>query len=139
MATSPCHPHLSRLCALRSIVESGSDADIAKAVAYGKRIKLYPLSQAANPPETTFVDAINVVFDGTIPYDLHFFQSLDRMVQNEPWLERDKAMIDMLKSIGIEKGKPFNPDAKTQETLETAAREAQRGSMPLRDCLSTLL
>jgi hypothetical protein len=47
------------------------------------------------------------------------------MVQTEPWLERDKVMIDMLKSIGIEKGKPFNPDAKTQETLETAAREAQ--------------
>ena len=37
---------------LRSILKSGSDADIAKAVAYGKRIKLYPLSQAANPPAT---------------------------------------------------------------------------------------
>lgn len=110
---------------LRSIVASGSDADIANAVAYGKRINLYPLSQAGNPPPTTFVDAINVVFDATIPYDLRFFQSLDRMVQTEPWLERDKAMIDMLKSIGIEKGKPFNPDAKTQETLEAAAREAR--------------
>ena len=27
-------------------------------------------------------------------------------------------MIDMLKSIGIEKGKPFNPDAKTQDILK---------------------
>ena len=36
------------------------------------------------------------------------------MVQAEPWLERDKAMIDPLKTIGIERGKPFNPDAKTQ-------------------------
>ena len=35
---------------LRSNLKSGSDADIAKAVAYGKRIKFYPLSQAANPP-----------------------------------------------------------------------------------------
>ena len=33
--------------------ESGSEADIAKAVAYGKRVKFYPLSQAANPPPTT--------------------------------------------------------------------------------------
>ena len=41
---------------LRSNLKSGSDADIAKAVAYGKRIKLYPLSQAANPPPTKFVD-----------------------------------------------------------------------------------
>ena len=37
---------------LRSILQSGSDADVAKAVAYAKRIKLYPLSQAANPAAT---------------------------------------------------------------------------------------
>jgi hypothetical protein len=109
---------------LRSILRSGSDVDVAKAVDYAKRIKLYPLSQAANPPATTFVDAINSVYDSTIPYDLRFFQSLDRIVQTEPWLPRDKLMIDMLKSIGIEKGKPFSPDAKTQDTLNSAAREA---------------
>jgi hypothetical protein len=51
---------------LRSILKSGSDADIAKAVAYAKRIKLYPLSQAANPPMTTFAEAIDVVYDSTI-------------------------------------------------------------------------
>ncbi len=109
---------------LRSILKSGSDADIAKAVTYAKRIKLYPISQAANPPPTTFVDAIDVVYDFTIPYDLRFFQSLDRVVQVEPWLARDKLMIDVLKSIGIEKGKPFNPDAQTQDVLTSAAREA---------------
>jgi hypothetical protein len=109
---------------LRSNLKSSSDADIAKAVAYGKRIRLYPLAQAANPPATTFVDAIDVVFDSTIPYDLRFFQTLDRFVQREPWLERDKAMIDQLRSIGIEKGKPFNPDAKTQKVLGEAVREA---------------
>jgi len=109
---------------LRSILRSGSDADVAKAATYGKRIKLYPLAQAANPPATTFVDAIDVVYDSTIPYDLRFFQSLDRVVQREPWLPRDRLMIDMLKSIGIEKGKPFNPDAKTEAALNAAAREA---------------
>jgi hypothetical protein len=75
---------------LRSILQSGSDADVAKAVAYAKRIKLYPLSQADNPPLTTFVDAIDVVYDATIPYDVRFFQSLNRVVQIEPWLTRDR-------------------------------------------------
>jgi hypothetical protein len=89
---------------LRSILKSGSDADVAKAVAYSKGIKVYPLSQAANPSPTVFVDAIDEVFDATIPYDLRFYQSLDRMVQHEPWLLRDRAMIDQLKSIGIQKG-----------------------------------
>jgi hypothetical protein len=109
---------------LRSILKSGSDADVAKAVAYGRRIKFYPLSQAANPPATTYVDVVDDVYDSTIPYDLRFFQSLNRMVQLEPWLTRDKVMIDQLKAIGIEKGKPFNPDAKTQETLKQAALDA---------------
>jgi hypothetical protein len=118
-------PNYQGYALLRSILQSGSDVDVAKAVAYAKRIKVYPLSQAANPPATTFVDAIDVVFDSTIPYDLHFFQSLDRVVQMEPWLPRDKVMIDMLKSIGIEKGKPFNPDTETQDVLNSAAREAR--------------
>ena len=77
------------------------------------------------PAGDDFVDAIDVVFDSTIPYDLRFFEALDRFVQREPWLERDKAMIDQLKSIGIEKGKPFNPDAKTQEDPRG---DAQRGA-----------
>ncbi|MQR01518.1 DUF1254 domain-containing protein [Glaciimonas soli] len=110
---------------LRSILKGGSEADITKAVAYGKRIKLYPLSQAANPPATIFVDAIDVVFDATIPYDLRYFQSLDRIVQIEPWLTRDKVMINHLKSLGIEKGKAFKPDATIQEILKSAASEAR--------------
>jgi hypothetical protein len=109
---------------LRSNVTSGSETDVAKAVAYGKQIKFYPLAQAANPPATKFTDSIDKLFDSTIPYDIRFFQALDRVVQREPWLERDKVMIETLKAIGIEKGKPFNPDEKTTKILADAAREA---------------
>ena len=110
---------------LRSNLASGSEADVAKAVAYGKRVKIYPLSQAGNPPATTFVDAIDVVFDSTIPGDIRFFQALDRFVQHEPWIDRDRVMIDMLKSIGIEKGKTFAPDQGTQAVLKDAIGEAR--------------
>lgn len=109
----------------RSNLASHSDTDIAKAATYGKRLKVYPLSQAANPPETKFTDAKDVIYDSTIPYDLRFFQSLNRIVQSEPWQTRDKAMIDQLKTIGIEKGKPFNPEAKTAAILNSAAAEAR--------------
>ena len=68
-------------------------------------------SQASNPPATVFTDVKDVMFDSTIRYDASFFEHLDRIVQSEPWLQRDRAMIDPLKSIGIEKGKPFKPDA----------------------------
>lgn len=117
-------PTYTGFAILRSNLGSGSEADIAKAVDYGKGIKVYPLSQAANPPETKQVDLIDVEFDSTIRYDLRFFEMLDRFVQREPWLERDKVMIGSLKTIGIEKGKPFAPDVKTEAILEDALAEA---------------
>ena len=77
-----------------------------------------------HPPATVFTDAKDVTFDSTIRYDASFFEHLDRIVQNEPWLDRDRAMIDQLKSLGIEKGKPFRPGAETKTLLASAAREA---------------
>ena len=112
---------------LRSNVKSHSDEDVAKSVAYGKRIKVYPLSEASDPPPTVFTDAADAVFDSTIQYDHRFFRILDRIVQSEPWLPRDGAMIDQLKSIGIEKGKPFNPDAKTTASRSTRRKKPKRG------------
>jgi hypothetical protein len=109
---------------LRSNLVSHDDADIAKSVSYGKRIKVYPLSRADNPPPTNFSDAFDTLFDSTIRYDASFYQNLDRVVQNEPWLQRDRAMIDQLKTIGIEKGRPFSPDQTTQGILNASAREA---------------
>ncbi|AHK44683.1 MULTISPECIES: DUF1254 domain-containing protein [Ensifer] len=110
---------------LRSNLASHADADIEKSVAYAKRLKVYPLSQAASPPETVFTDARDVLFDSTIRYDVSFFQSLDRIVQSEPWLARDRAMIDQLRSLGIEKGKPFRPEATTTEALAVGIEEAR--------------
>jgi hypothetical protein len=107
---------------LRSNFRSGSDADIAAAVAYGRKIKIYPLG--GNAGSSAPVDVFDKPFNATIPYDASYFESLNRFVQAEPWLARDKVMIQSLKTIGIEKGRPFNPDAKTKAILDNAAREA---------------
>ena len=47
------------------------------------------------------------------------------MVQEEPVLPRDVTIMGMLKSIGIEKGRDFKPDAATRSILKSAAQEAQ--------------
>lgn len=109
---------------LRSNLTDGSKEDIARAVNYGKRIKIYPYAQASNPPQTTFVDLLEINFANVIPYDVRFFESLARFVQREPWLKRDMSMIDQLKTIGIEKGKDFKPDAHTKEILSAAIKDA---------------
>jgi len=110
---------------IRSVLKSGSAADVQKAVAYGRRMRLYPLSRAADPSPTVYLDAGDVIIDSTIPYDLSFFESLQRMVDAEPWAERDRAMIDPLKTIGIERGKNFSPDAQTRQLLGEAILEAK--------------
>lgn len=107
------------------MLKSGSDADVAAAVAYSKRVKVYPLSEASKNPETVFVDASEKVYDSSIPYDASFYESLNKIVQEEPWLERDRAMIDPLKTIGIERGKNFSPDARTKEILTAAVKTAK--------------
>ena len=113
---------------LRSNLKSGSDADIAKAVTYGKKIKFYPLAQAANPPATKFVDAIDNVYDSTIPYDIRFFQSLDRFVQREPWLERDKATINSSPSAS-RKASPSSPTPKRSSYLKMQSAKPMAGWM----------
>lgn len=110
---------------LRVNLPSHSDADVAKAIEYGKKIKVYPFSAAASPPQTVFIDVKDILFDSTIRFDSTFFEHLNRVVQSEPWLPRDKVMIDQLKSLGIEKGKPFKPDMATRFVLDAAAVEAK--------------
>lgn len=107
---------------LRSNIRSRSDADVTEAVAYARRIGFYTLG--AEPAETRFVDLSGKLFDATIPYDRRFFASLARIVAYEPWLTRDKAMIDHLKAIGIAKGTTFDPD-RDGALLDAAAEEAK--------------
>ncbi|HZS19083.1 MAG TPA: DUF1254 domain-containing protein [Candidatus Udaeobacter sp.] len=108
---------------LRSNFKTGSDADIAAAVKYGKRIRMYPFGKPSD--NTVFVDVYDKAYHATIPYDASYFEWLNRFVQAEPWLTRDKALIDTLKTIGIEKGKQFSPEVSTKPILDRAAREAR--------------
>jgi hypothetical protein len=109
---------------IRSNLASHGEADVAKAIAYGKKMRVYPLARSGSPAATVFTDAKDVDFDSTIRYDASFFEHLDRIVQSEPWLQRDRAMIDPLKSLGIQKGKPFAPSDATRKLLASAAQEA---------------
>jgi hypothetical protein len=110
---------------IRSILRGGSDAEIAQAVDYARKIKLYPLSQVGDPPETAWVDASSQRFDAAIPYDIRFFQALHKIIQEEPFLHRDRVMIDQLSSLGIEAGKAFDPNSATEQILTDAIHEAR--------------
>ncbi len=110
---------------LRSNLRSHGADDVTQSAAYAKQVKVYPLSQASNPPPTVFTDVADVLFDSTIQYDESFYDHLNRIVQSEPWLDRDRAMIDQLRSLGIQKGKAFTPDETTRLALAAGIRDAQ--------------
>jgi hypothetical protein len=110
---------------LRSQIASGQDTDVAAAVQYGLRLRMYPLALANDPPRTTFLDAADVDFDATLTYDDRFFEVLSDFVHAQPWLERDKVMIDVLASLGIVKDSPFVPDEAARQAMTDAAQDAR--------------
>lgn len=87
-----------------------NDATDADAAEYAKTIKVYYLSEAENPPATTFLDATHKPYGSLPTYDYTYFQDINHLVQNNPVRRQDKAMIALLKDLGIEKGKPFDPN-----------------------------
>ena len=72
------------------------------AVAYLQTVRIYPLSEAANPRPTKFVQGAQRKYDGQPMFDLSDFYLLDRAVQTEPIREHDKIMYGMLATIGIQ-------------------------------------
>jgi hypothetical protein len=108
---------------IRAIPAGSTQADVAASLALVKKLRVYPLAQAANPPEQRFIDIHGQTFDGVASFDERFFESLARMVQEEPLQHRDLVAMGMLKSIGIEKGKKFKPEPSTQRILKEAAQE----------------
>jgi hypothetical protein len=50
-----------------------------------------------------------------------YWEGLAEIINEEPVLERDRIMLGMLQPLGIEKGKPFNPDERQKKLLTDAA------------------
>ena len=57
----------------------------------------------------------------TQPRGLAYWQVLSDIINREPVQERDRFFLAMLKPLGIEKGKTFNPDERQAKLLTEAA------------------
>lgn len=109
---------------VRSILASSSEEVARTGDALVKKIKVYPLSEAAHPPQQRFIDMTGVLYEPGVPYNADFYVSLARMVNEEPAQTKDLEMLGMLLPLGIEKGKTFDPDSATRTLLNAAASEA---------------
>lgn len=108
------------------------DGDLKSASNTLRQAKIYPLSQAANPPATKMFDG-SVPMNTIAPRGFEYWQRLADIINSEPVQERDRFFLAMLKPLGIEKGKPFNPNERQKRILTEAAdfgfRMAQTISM----------
>jgi len=109
---------------LRPIIPDASPENLAKAAAFAKRIKVYPLSQAENPPESRSVDIYGRNMEGIVKLDETVYAELHEIIQEETVEEQNLAMMGLLRTIGIEKGAPFAPDAAMTEVYAVASAEA---------------
>jgi hypothetical protein len=109
--------------------DGSSDEATREAIRLAKRLRLYPLAQASRPPASCFIDMSGRLFDGIVRMDESYYESLARMVDEEPARPRDATMMESLKRLGIGKGRPFAPLAATRTLLAEAARRVHRELM----------
>lgn len=80
--------------------------------------RCYPLSLANDPPEQQFVNVSGKRFNTIHSNDFKFFEELNAVIQYEPADAGDADPLGLFASIGIKKGQPFAPDARTKGLLE---------------------
>jgi hypothetical protein len=98
------------------------DPNQEKALTTMAAIRIYPYSQKDNPPTTPHLKPDGRKWSGTQPRGLAYWEGLAKFINEDIVQERDRMIMGMLQPLGIEKGKPFNPDARQKEILIEAAR-----------------
>ncbi|MBP1160211.1 hypothetical protein ABIC28_002313 [Rhodococcus sp. PvR044] len=89
-----------------------------------KQSRVYRLSESANPPEMTFVNIADEVFNTVHSNDISFFGEVDELIQEEPPGSLDPERAGQLAGIGIKHGRPFEPDDRLKKILDSAAKTA---------------
>jgi len=87
-----------------------------------KHTRIYPLSKASNPPTMKFVNMSGKPFCMVNRADYPYWELLNKVVQEEPSDSLDPVTLGFYASIGIQKGKPFAPDARMKKILTDAAK-----------------
>ncbi len=109
---------------LRPIIADASPENLKKAADFAKTIKIYPLSQAENPPKNKSVDLYGKIMEGTPVLDETIFSEINAIIQEEVVDEQNKSMMGLLNYIGIQKGKEFKPSPELMKIYAAAAPEA---------------
>jgi hypothetical protein len=97
------------------------DPDPEKSRALVEGVKIYSFGRREDSPHTRLISPEGRPWSGDQPRGLEYWERLHGIYQSEIVDERDRFYLAMLKQLGIEKGKSFEPDERLKRILEDAA------------------
>jgi hypothetical protein len=103
---------------LRGFIVDGKPDHAVKM--YTEGLKIYPLSKAQNPPKMEFISGSKKYVNTIHANNYKFYEELHTVIDREPVEMLDPELRGLFASVGIQKGKPFAPDARMKKILTDA-------------------
>jgi hypothetical protein len=116
---------IKNLVALRALPVGG---DLKKALDGLRSVKIYPLATAADPKPLEVIETTEKAMDSSSlrwEDNIKFWEVLHRVIDAETTVPEFLPMYGLLSELGIEKGKPFQPDERMKAVLEQAAKQGR--------------
>ena len=88
---------------------------------YREHAKIYPLSEGPRPPVVKNITG--TPWNSLVPEDAAAFEWMHEIIDYEPAEAFGRELLGRLASLGIEKSKSFEPDARLQGIFEEAAQQ----------------
>tara|TARA_B100000809_G_C15109254_1_gene519943 strand:+ start:424 stop:2004 length:1581 start_codon:yes stop_codon:yes gene_type:complete len=103
---------------LRGFLVDGKPDQASKM--YREGLKVYALKDIDQQPEMKFINGSGKTFNTIHANDYEFYKELSNVLQKEPISFLDPELRGLFASIGIQKGKEFNPNPRMKKTLKEA-------------------
>jgi hypothetical protein len=112
-------PTYNNLLILRGFLVDGKPDAAAKM--FSEQVKIYPLSEKDNPPKMVITSGSGISYNTIHANDFSFYEEIAEVLHKEPLDFIDLELRGLFASIGLQKGKDFNPGPKLIKTLTDAA------------------
>jgi len=115
-------PTYINLFVLRGFLVDGKPDKAAKM--FSEQVKIYPLSEKANPPKMVIISGSGISYNTIHANDFSFYEEIALVLDKEPLDFIDLELRGLFASIGLQKGKEFNPSPELKKTLTEAVAVA---------------
>ena len=104
---------------LRGFLDEEGKTDTARD-SFKNGLKVYPYAMRANPQANNFKNLTDWTVNTIHANNFKFYEELNEVIQREPSEMFSPELLGMASAIGIQKGKPFAPDAEQKALLTEA-------------------